>query len=417
MSAVSAGEAHRFACVNLQIFMSNTRKTILAMVHTPLWRRVQQDLRDKVESGVWTPGAMLPSRKSLAKAYGVDLRTVQRAVGELLADGTLDAEGGRGTFVGKAVRTANAGSGPMPGADLRAIAFIVNHSFSPADPGWHVTLQAMTEGVRQHAQRSRIMTFNTHGNTPEEMRQHELDALSVVERERFAGVVMGHSGGDAALPVIRRILSQGTPIVFIDTLPFKHGCDFVGIDNRMAAQEAVGYLLQIGHRRIAFLAPQDDVSTVRERFTGYQEAMRAAGAPISEDLSWRPALAKSLTRENLVYELDRIAESVKSAVDPPTAVFAVNDFLAQLLISAFERRGLTVPGSISVMGFDDVERYLPRSPILTTVRQPFEAIGLRAAEMLWQRIAGERGADEPFQHLMLPTSLVVRESTMPRLQR
>jgi len=96
-------------------------------------------------------------------------------------------------------------------------------------------------------------------------------------------------------------------------------------------------------------------------------------------------------------------------------MFVVNDFLAEYFVVALEQMGHSVPESLSVVGFDDLERYLPRTPKLTTVRQPFEQIGERAAAMLLSRI---RAVDDPanaYQHVLLPTRLVIRTSTTPTL--
>ncbi len=407
-----------------------------AALYSPLWRTVQNDLRDKVQRGRWAPGAMLPSRKSLAREYGVDLRTIQKAIADLLADGTLEAQGGRGTFVPSAPGGSGAFAPSAPGgpgafapsahgglgtqlpvggsSEIRSIAFIFNQSFSPLEPGWQVTLQSLSAGVREHVPQSRIVAFNTYGETPGAIGKHEADALAFVEGERFDGVVMGHAGGEATIPAVRRLVDGGTPVIFLDALPFKHGCDFIGIDNRAAAREAVEYLLRIGHRRIAFLAPEEKISTIEDRLAGYQDAMRSAGlASACGDLLWRPALARSLTRDALTADLNRLADGLARDPDPPTAVFAVNDFLAHLLAQALEKHGISVPGAVSVMGFDDVDRYLPLPPFLTTTRQPFESLGLRAAEMLWHRMESRDGGPRAFQHVILPTSLIVRGSTRP----
>ena len=100
-----------------------------------------------------------------------------------------------------------------------------------------------------------------------------------------------------------------------------------------------------------------------------------------------------------------------SLPDPPTAVFAVNDFLAEYLMIVLEEKGIAIPDTISVVGFDDVERFLPQKPRLTTIRQPFEAIGERAASMLWWRMSHPESHTGAYQHVMLPTRLIVRETT------
>ena len=101
--------------------------------------------------------------------------------------------------------------------------------------------------------------------------------------------------------------------------------------------------------------------------------------------------------------------------DPVTAVFAVNDFLAHMLVNALEESGFHVPADVSVVGFDDIDRYSPRTPFLTTMRQPFEAIGERAANLLLRRLREPHGPTKPasFRHVLLPSQLIVRKSTAP----
>jgi len=387
--------------------MRNEKTSDLLKVRKPVYRVIEQDLRDRIRNGAWSSGAMLPSRKALAKEYGVDMRTIQHAIGDLLSDGTLTAELGRGTFVTTAIGAGVSGNTP---AASETVVIIGDPSFDPG-PGWSVVVHAMHEGLRRHTENSRIITINTADRTPEGVVRHEKDALKLVETERVGGVIMFHSGGEATLPDIRRILQAKVPVVFVDRVPFEYDCDFVGIDNRIAAREGVEYLLSEGHRRIAFLAPDEDVSSVKDRLEGYFDAYLGADITPSQDLIFRLPVAKFLSGDTLRAEISSAVDRLLALPEPPTAIFAVNDFLAEYLLIALEDHGVSVPDTLSVMGFDDVGRFLPQKPKLTTIRQPFEAIGERAASMLWWRMSHRDNVAGAFQHIMLPTRLVIRSST------
>ena len=391
--------------------MMSAKSTGLAEIHSPLYKRIEKDLRERVQCGRWAAGTMLPSRKSLADEYGVDMRTIQRAIGDLLADGTLHAHGGRGTFVANSNGTSIPGTPSSNGRGAQTVAIIAEQSYNPG-PSWPVTIQAIHETLRREISDCRLITLNTYDKTPEGVIHHERDAVAVVEQQNLAGLIMFHSGGDETIPDIRRVLDRGIPMVFIDRLPADLKCDFVGIDNRFAAFDAVEYLISIGHRRVAFLAPEEDASTIEGRLAGYREALAKNGIEQNPDHICRLPLTQSFAIDNLRSELGRVASRLMNDQDRPTAIFVVNDFLARHFIHAIEEQGGSVPESISVLGFDDVEQFSPRPGFLTSVRQPFEAIGERSAKLLLNRLHDDDGASV-YQHILLPTKLVVRSSTQP----
>ena len=279
--------------------MTTSGSTEFAKLHTPLYRVIEQDLRSRIQKGKWPAGAMLPSRKSLAKEYGVDMRTIQRAISDLLADGTLQAHGGRGTFVPV---QDNGDSDDPTRVAYKTIVIIAEQSFNPV-PSWPAMIHAIHEGLRKHIEDCRIITVNTSDKTPESVVRHEQDALKMVESERLAGVVMFHSGGAETLPDIQRLLATEIPVVFIDRMPFEHGCDFVGIDNRISSREAIEYLISIGHQRIAFVAPDEEVTTIHDRLNGYLDAFTGAGLEPPADLVFRLSPAKSFAKEGLRSEI------------------------------------------------------------------------------------------------------------------
>ena len=376
----------------------------------PIYRRIEKDLRGRISAGNWRAGAMLPSRKALAQEYGVDLGTVQRAVAGLLADGTLRADGGRGTFVTEQNGASQTIDKRRPPSNIQMIALILDQSFTPTDPGAQAMPRAIYHRLRDAAPDCRLLTMDTHGEALEQIIELERAALEAVDREDMAGVILWHSGGEHTLPQIRRLLAKGVPVIFMDRYPAAFPCDFIGVDDEGSAREATHYLLGLGHRCIAFLAPLEPITTIEQRLAGFQKALKEAGAPQAADLICRLPYTLSLNPTSLKQQVRMAAATLAALPDPPTAIFAVNDFLAHHCIAALEEIGLSVPGNISVIGFDDMERFSPRPPFLTTMHQPFEAMGERAAEILLHRLQRPEAAQTVFQHVLLPTKLVIRHS-------
>jgi DNA-binding LacI/PurR family transcriptional regulator len=378
-----------------------------------VYRRIENDLRARVAGGEWAAGVMMPSRKALAAEYGVDLGTLQRAISGLLADGTVRADGGRGTFVANAAAQAVAADTKTQAVSSKLVALIFDQSFNPTDPGAQAIPRAVYHKLRAQESEYRMLTFDTHGETPEQIVSLERHALDAVGNEGIAGVILWHSGGEQTLPQIRRLIEHDVPVIFMDRYPASVDCDFVGVDDEAGAHDAVEYLLSLGHRRIGFLAPLENITTIEQRLSGYQKALAAAGIVPRTEWVCRLPYTLSLNINSLQQQVRQAIETLASLEDPPTAVFAVNDFLAHRLIAAATEIGLSVPEDICVMGFDDTDRFSPRTPFLTTVHQPFELMGERAADLLLQRLRTPVSARRTFQHVLLSTKIVVRSSCRP----
>jgi len=176
------------------------------------------------------------------------------------------------------------------------------------------------------------------------------------------------------------------------------GVPFVSIDHRQAAIDAVQYLLNRGHRRIALLSAAEDYAWAQQRHAGYETALTRAGIAID------PAYVR-VARGTDYADGGEAAGGILSLPEPPTAVFAVSDTLAIGAIKAFRRAGRRVPEDIAVVGFDNVPLAQIFEPGLTTIAQPMHELGATAAELLLELLAGGNPAPRT-----LPHTLVVRES-------
>lgn len=378
-----------------------------------VYRRIESDLRARIAQGQWPLGVMLPSRKNLAREYGVDERTLQRAIASLLADGTLRADGGRGTFVTEKSAVPGLSVPSARAALTKMVAVILDQSPPPTYPSAQAVLQAVHRTFHAQASDYRIVMFGIYGDTAEQRMQLERHALDVIETEGIAGAIFCQSGDPETLPQIARMVENGIPIVFLDRYPPEMACDYVGVDNVHSAREAVDYLLSLGHRRIAHLTTNEPISTVSQRLTGYEQALTAAGLEAAPELIWKMGYGECLRGLRFQDELRNALNYFRGLAEPPTALFALNDHIAQSFIAESEAQGWNVPAQLSVIGFDDIEQFSPRPAFLTTIQQPFELTGVRAAELLLRSLELPKDRKRAFQHILLPTKLVVRSSCRP----
>lgn len=216
-----------------------------------------------------------------------------------------------------------------------------------------------------------------------------------------------------ALDVVR---SRGRPIVVVDEPDLGATTSFVGIDDRSGARLAAAHLIELGHRRIGVLlgrvdaaatsgpvdTPATDEMTVRvarERLAGYRAAMEEANLEPDELLVW-----KSGGNDQ---DAGREAAAVMLSEHPElTGLLCFSDQLAIGAAQAAQRCDRSVPGDLSIVGFDDVPRAASWDPPLTTIRQPLVDKGRVAAGLLLELIGG----GEP-RRIELPIELVVRAST------
>jgi LacI family transcriptional regulator len=194
----------------------------------------------------------------------------------------------------------------------------------------------------------------------------------------------------------------GVPVVAIDPHTGPTGLPTVDSDNLVGAVLGTEHLLGLGHRRIGFVGGRADLESSRLREQGFRQAMAAAGLPVDEALVRAGDYRKESTLEP--------ARELLSRSDRPSAIFAANDLSAIATIEVARDLGLSVPGDLSVIGFDDIPESAQIDPPLTTVHQPIQQMGAAAIEMLTALLDGSP-VDEP--HVRLPTSLVQRRTTAP----
>ncbi len=180
-----------------------------------------------------------------------------------------------------------------------------------------------------------------------------------------------------------------------------HDAPVIRIDHRSASAEVTRHLIDLGHRRIAHIAGTRNAASSQHRISGYKDALAAAGIPYDEEL----VVAGNFSMQSGADAMERLL----ALDEPPTGVFAGNDEMAFGAVRTARAHGLSVPEDLSMVGFDDQATAAFYNPPLTTIHTPCREIGRRATQELVEQIAGRNVARE----IVLPTKLIVRDSTAP----
>jgi LacI family transcriptional regulator len=203
-------------------------------------------------------------------------------------------------------------------------------------------------------------------------------------------------------PLLRQIAAE-RPLVLVNRATDDERLPSVTADDRAGTRQAVEHLAALGHRRIAHVAGSLELSTGAARHAAFLEAMRDLGLEVDD----------ALVRIGAAYaesEGARLTRELLASGRAFTAIVAGNDLMALGCIDALREAGLDVPGDVSVVGFNDMDWCDRFDPPLTTVRVPHHELGVRAADLLLERLADPAA---PARHVVLDTELVVRGSTGP----
>jgi len=227
----------------------------------------------------------------------------------------------------------------------------------------------------------------------------ELDSLQMLRNKNVDGLIIVASGKN--VDQLYDANNSGIPIVLADRRLPGNRLDTVVVDDVKGTYHAVHHLLEHGHRRIGAIMPLGGLSTTEDRRQGYEMALREFG------LIPDPAL---MINGNSTIEGGASAAHVLFDLQPaPTAIFSANNLMSVGLYLAIKQRNLRCPKDVAIAGFDDMVWFSVFSPSLTTVFQPSYDLGKRAAELLCQRICGERPSVSP-SFIELSSHLIIRES-------
>ena len=324
----------------------------------------------------------------VAQAAGVSIRTVSRVLND-------SPNVGEETRI--AVQAIITQLGYSPSSRARALATGRSHLIAVVqdDPNAHV-IGALQRGI--------VEVCSQHGY---ELVVHPVrfgdpdvagDIEKFVQRSRVDGlIVLPPTSEIAAIP--ERLTALGVPSIGIASISVPAYPSMLISNERAATAELGRHLLELGHRRIAMIEGPPHFRSAQERKAGFLAALRGSG--LSLDVQLRDG--------DYSFDSGLAAAAALLAMDtPPTAIFACNDIMAAAVVKTARDRGVSMPGQLSVAGFDDSDLASMISPALTTIRRPLRDMAKVATEQLLAMIA-QRELSLPDQTVDL--TLVCRQST------
>jgi LacI family transcriptional regulator len=221
--------------------------------------------------------------------------------------------------------------------------------------------------------------------------------LALLKRKNVDGFIL--ASGFENLAKVEELVSEDFPVAIVARDFPMFSVNTVALDDFMGGYLAASHLIDLGHKNISVIAR--DVWSNRERLRGFKQALEEnsiefnTGFEFVEDIN-HVEPGRSMTLKYL------------NSPNPPTAIFACNDLLAIGAIQAVKEQGLSVPGDISVIGFDNTMIATIVEPPLTTIAQPIQNMGKEVVDLMISMIKGEK--KEKMRLTLLP-SLVERKST------
>lgn len=332
----------------------------------------------------------MPTIRDVAKRAGVATMTVSRVINNsgYVSDATrskveaaIDELGYVPNMLGPSLRFNQTNTLALVLTDI-------------TNPFW-TTLARGVEDAAQEKGYSVILC-----NTDESLEKQD-QYLTMLLKRRIDGILFVPAG-DKAEPV-RLIQKQKVAVVILDRNIPDVNVDIVRGDSFDGAYQLTRHLIELGHQHIAILSGPRNISTSVERVEGYCQALNEAGLEVNPDnIHW------GNFRENMGAEMARQALKV---IPRPTAIVAVNNFIANGAWQTLFQAGLNVPEDVSLVTFDDMPASIMPTPFLTVAVQPAYDMGYQATQLLLARMLNE-GPDER-QEIILPVQLFIRQSSAP----
>lgn len=337
--------------------------------------------------------------RDIAKACNVSVATVSNVING--KSGVSDKTRERiKAFIEKENYTPNAIAKHLKTKETKTIGVILEDITIFSIPSVVDGITEYCEGQGYRLMVSNLRLYGKYFDTYYSKEEYFLSLVRETLRDMYAAQVDGIIYVSAHERVLT-CLPEEFPIPLVMSYAYSqtNGIPSIVIDDEDGAQQLVEYLLHLGHRKIGVITGKEGSAHANKRLIGYQRAL------FQNQILYDP---------RLVLQGDWTAETgfcqAEVLLDRGvTAIFCMNDLMAEGAVRKANQRHLTVPGDISIVGYDDREWADMMTPALTTVRLPLHEIGFRAAQCIIQMIGqGDQPTEQPVN--LVPCELVIRSS-------
>jgi LacI family transcriptional regulator len=356
----------------------------------PLYQQVKRELLAAIAAGEYAPGRPFVTQREICERFNVSHATAVRALNDLANEGYVVRRRGQGTFVAERPPAAATTSD-------KTIACVLQNQ------GPHVG-QILT-GIEEVCADLGYRLFLNHcENDPAREEKVLWNALE----HQVSGIIVYPAEGSAVISPYAEARRRGVPLVMVDRYRPDLATDAVVADNMAVGRELTNALIEAGHRTIATLWDEIDVTSIRDRLAGHVQALREHNIPVRPDLTVlrRYHGQPPQTRQAMLTELLRSSQ-------PPTVLLCSNGYALATAAQDLMALGLETPGDIDLAGMDDAGPFdvLPLTAAAITL--PARDMGRQAMTLLHDRVQG--GTAET-QMLVLPVTLQTRQSSLGYLR-
>jgi LacI family transcriptional regulator len=350
----------------------------------PLYQQVKRELVAAIEAGAYSPDVPFVTQRQICDRFGVSHATAVRALNDLVTEGYVTRRRGRGTFVARR-------DGVQPPAGDGSVACVLQ-SGGPHTSNLLAGIDAVCSELGY-----RLYLTHCDGDTGREER-----ALRAALDHGASGVIAYPAQGPVAGRGYGELLRRGVPLVFVDRYRPGIAADAVLADNFAAGRDLTEELIACGHRDIATLWAETEVTSVRDRLAGHSAALRAHGIPV------RPGLTVLRPYQELPPRARRarLLELLRGAA-PPSVLLCANGYVLADAARDLLALGYDIPGDVDLAGMDDAGPYDVLPLAVAAVSLPSRQMGERAARLLHQRLTAPRSAASPEQ-IVLPVTVNAR---------
>jgi len=229
---------------------------------------------------------------------------------------------------------------------------------------------------------------------------HLTDARTPLNLRGIGGIIFSDLIGNRAQ--LEDSLAKGIPSMVINYYVDDLDVSCIAIDNAGGAENAVNYLIQLGHKKIAHITGDLSTQAASKRLEGYKRALEKNNIKVKDDYIFQTDYSRGQARS--------AAEKLIKAAEPATAVFVASDSMALEVMAVGRELGKDIPRDLSIVGFDDNPSGLYGPVALTTVRQPLIKMAEESVKELNRLISLKKN---DFKKILLPAEMVIRESCKP----
>jgi len=263
---------------------------------------------------------------------------------------------------------------------------IVHHFFS-----------TVISGIEEYASNKGYNVLICQSN---ESVEKEIANIQLLYSSRVEGIIVSRTKNTDDFSHFNNIIERNIPMVFFDRTCHSLQTDKVIIDDYRAALEATEYLIKTGCKKIAHFSGPENLKISAKRMWGFRDALKKHNIKLNKDL---------IIKADNFETGKKITNKLINDKNIPDGIFAVNDMTAAGAISALKSNNLKIPEDVSIIGFTNGMISTIIDPSLTTVEQNGYKMGQKSAELLIDRV---EETDTPFITEIIPTKLIIRESTI-----